>query len=156
MPDTKQARDREIKLIHVARRELQLDEDTYRAMLEQVTGVKSSSDLDAAGRKKVLDHLKSKGFKVKSKPAAAPSKNAADPQYRKIQALWSELTRLGAVRVNTEAVIRVYIKRISGKDDFSFCNNAQVTVIIESLKKWKSRVEGATQAAAAQAEGAHD
>lgn len=152
-----QSRNREIQLIHVARRELQLDEDTYRAMLLEVAGVKSSAALDAGGRKKVLEHLKSKGFKVKSKgAAAAPSKNAQDPQYRKIQALWSELARLGAVKVNTEAAIRVYTKRVTGCNDFSFCSSAQVAVIIETLKKWRDRVEGATPAAAANvSEAAH-
>jgi hypothetical protein len=137
-------RDREIKLIHVGRRELGMDEDTYRAMLELVAGVRSAAALDGAGRKKVIDHLKSKGFKVKSKatgkPAAA-SEPGADAQYRKIQALWGDLARLGAVRVNTEAAIRVYIKRITGCDAYSFCSSAQVAVIIETLKKWRDRVE---------------
>lgn len=151
---TQQPRDREIKLIHVGRRELGLDEETYRAMLEQVAGVKSSKDLDAQGRKKVLDHMKVKGFKVKSKAAAKPSKNEESPQYRKIQALWSELARAGAVHTNTEAAIRVYIKRISGVADFAFCNNAQVAVIIETLKKWRDRV-AADPAAATVSEAGH-
>ena len=137
-----QPRDREIQLIHVARRELGLDEETYRAMLVMVCGVKSSSDLDAAGRKKLLDHMKSKGFKVKSKSGGkAAADPAADPQYRKIQALWSDLARIGAVRVNTEAAIRVYIKRITGCDAYSFCSSNQVASIIETLKKWRDRVE---------------
>ena len=138
---TQQPRDREIKLIHVARRELAMDDATYRAMLMLVAGVTSSAKLDGAGRKKVIDHMKLKGFKVKSKGilpgAPAP---IADPQYRKILALWGDLARSGTVHVNTEAAIRVYIKRITGCDDYRFCNNAQVTSIIESLKKWRDRV----------------
>jgi phage gp16-like protein len=135
-------RDREIKLIHVARRELGLDEETYRAMLNMVVGVKSAADLDAAGRQKLLDHMKSKGFKVKSKAGGkAKIDLAADPQYRKIQALWSDLERMGAVRVNTEAAIRVYIKRITGCDAYAFCGNAQIASIIETLKKWRDRVK---------------
>jgi phage gp16-like protein len=153
----KQTRDREIRLIHVGRRELQLDEETYRAMLQSVAGVDSSAKLDASGRRNVLDHMKSKGFQVKSNAkTAAASRNAADPQYRKIQALWSELARLDAVQVNTEAAIRVYIKRITGVTDFAFCNNAQVTVIIESLKKWRNRVEGANRTVESRSEDAHD
>lgn len=140
-----QPRDRAIKLIHVARRELGMDEDTYRTMLELVAGVKSAADLDGAGCQKVIDHMKTKGFKVKSKGTgkAAPGVNAADadPQYRKIQALWGELERRGVVRVNTEAAIQVYIKRISGCDGYRFCSSTQVAVIIETLKKWRDRVE---------------
>lgn len=142
-PRPQQPRDRAIKLIHVARRELAMDDDTYRAMLDLVAGVKSAADLDAAGCQKVIDHMKAKGFKVKSKGAAVPGAKATepDPQYRKIQALWGELERKGLVRVNTDAAIRVYIKRITGCDDYRFCNSKQVAVIIETLKKWRDRVE---------------
>lgn len=140
-----QIRDREIKLIHVARRELGLDDETYRAMLQTVAGVKSSSDLDWQGRKKVLDHFKAKGFKVKSKAApgkpAKPNQDAADPQYRKIRALWSALHDSGVVRVNTDAAVRIYIKRMTGCDDYRFCNGVQVVTVIEALKKWLARTE---------------
>lgn len=156
-----QSRRRDMQLIHVARRELAMDDDTYRAMLELVAGVRSSSDLDGAGRTKVLDHMKKKGFTVKSKGASAgkagdAAKQAADPQYRKIQALWSALARAGAVRVNTEAALRVYIKRITGVDSYIFCTNVQVTCIIETLKKWIDRVEAAASHVASNDPGVDD
>jgi phage gp16-like protein len=154
--NAKQTRDREIKLIHVGRRELQLDEETYRAMLQAVAGVDSAAKLDATGRRAVLDHMKRKGFKVKGKSATAPTgQKDADPQYRKIQALWTELAQLGAVRVNTEAAIRVYIKRITGVNDYAFCNSSQVTSIIETLKKWRDRVGGETRHVDPKVEDAH-
>jgi len=59
---------REIQLIKIAQKQLGMDETTYRAMLFKVARVKSSTQLDAAGRKAVLDHLKSCGFKVMPKP----------------------------------------------------------------------------------------
>ena len=40
--------------IHIARKQLGMDEDTYRAMLQSVGGVQSSKDLDDAGATKVL------------------------------------------------------------------------------------------------------
>lgn len=55
---------REIMLIHIAKQQLGMDDDSYRAMLWSVARVKSSTALDFAGRKKVLDHLKACGFKV--------------------------------------------------------------------------------------------
>jgi phage gp16-like protein len=131
-------REREIKLIHVAKRELGLDDDTYRDMLFAVARVRSAKDLDWTGRKKVLDHLKASGFKVKLPPR---SKNADDARYRKIRALWSELKGRHVVEVDTDKAVREYIKRTTDKDDFQFLNNFQITTVIESLKKWLERLD---------------
>lgn len=151
-----QLRDREIKLIHVARRDLGLDDATYRAVLREVAGVKSSTELDSRGRHKLLEHFKQKGFTVKSKakatkPNASASavNNAADPQYHKIRSLWSALHEAGAVRVNTEAALRIFIKRITGCDDYRFCNGQQVVTVIEALKKWLARSQNKTSPSAA-------
>jgi phage gp16-like protein len=131
-----QIRDREIKLIHIAKRDLQLDDETYRAMLWSVARVRSAKDLDFTGRKKVLDHLKARGFKVKVAPA---NKDASDAQYRLIRALWSELHATGKVQHNTDQAVRAYIKRMSGVADFKFMNGFQINTVIESLKLWSKR-----------------
>lgn len=82
---------REITLIHIAKQQLGMDDDTYRAMLWSVARVKSSTQLDFAGRKNVLDHLKACGFKVAAKPSewAFIDNAAADrkPLLRKICAV---------------------------------------------------------------------
>lgn len=136
-----QIREREIRLIHVAKRELQLDDETYRAMLWAIARVRSSKDLDFTGRKKVLDHLKARGFKVKSSPA---NKNAKDSAYRKIRALWKDLHAAGAVQHDTDDAVRAYIKRITNLEDFKFLNDHQVRTVIETLKKWQARLEHVT------------
>jgi len=51
------------KLLHVAVRKLQIDDSTYRAMLQSVTGVVSSRDLDLHGFQQVMQHLQDCGFK---------------------------------------------------------------------------------------------
>lgn len=62
--------------IHIAKKQLGLDDDTYRAMLLQHGGVSSSKDLTPLGAAKVLQHLEKAGFKPKAgngkrpKPAA--------------------------------------------------------------------------------------
>lgn len=71
-------RKRELAAIHVAKTQLGLDDDTYRAMLETLTGKRSAADLDWQGRKKVLDHLKSKGFSRQSKRRADPARYKAE------------------------------------------------------------------------------
>jgi phage gp16-like protein len=57
-----------IKIIHVARRELAMDEDSYRQMLAQMPGLDgqtSTAKLTIPKLKMVLEMLKSKGFKVR-------------------------------------------------------------------------------------------
>ncbi len=58
-------RRRELAQIHIAKAQLFLDEETYRAMLCAIGRVKSAADLGAAGRRQVLEHLKSRGFKAR-------------------------------------------------------------------------------------------
>jgi phage gp16-like protein len=132
-------RERDLRLIHVAKRELALDEETYRAMLCSVAGVRSAKYLDVTGRKKVLDHLKERGFKVK---VAAPASNdAADSRYRKIRVLWKQLHDSGKVAHNTEHAVRSYIKRMTHLEDFQLLDDLQVSMVIEALKKWLARSE---------------
>jgi hypothetical protein len=57
----KDIRTRELGAIHAARRDLMLDESEYRNLLWAVARVRSAADLDQAGRRKVLDHLRSRG-----------------------------------------------------------------------------------------------
>jgi len=132
-------REREIRLIHVAKRELGMEDDTYRDMLFAVARVRSAAELDFTGRKKVLDHMKACGFKVKT--AAPANKHAADGRYRKIRALWSQLHMMRAVEKDSDQAVRAYIKRTTGKDDFQFLNQHQVATVIESLKSWIARLE---------------
>lgn len=51
------------KTIHAACRQLEMDEDTRRATIELVAGVRSTTQLDLAACKKVMEHLKTKGWK---------------------------------------------------------------------------------------------
>jgi len=116
-----------------------MDDETYRAMLCSVAGVRSARDLDVTGRKKVLDHLKELGFNVKV--ASPVSSNAADSRYRKIRVLWKQLHDSGKVAHNTEHAVRSYIKRMTHQEDFQFLSDMQVSMVIEALKQWLVRPE---------------
>lgn len=51
-------------LLHVAKQELNLDDDLYREILHQEAGVYSSTDLTAAGYNKVMRRLRQVGFRI--------------------------------------------------------------------------------------------
>ena len=77
--------------IQIAKKELHLTDDEYRAILVGQGGAESSKDLDHAGRQRVLDYLKTMGFKPKAsanpKRPARPTPSAdALPLVRRIRA----------------------------------------------------------------------
>lgn len=60
--------------IHIAKKQLGLDDDTYRSLLQRVSGVRSAKDLNAHQAHKVLQEFERLGFaprapKNKGKPA---------------------------------------------------------------------------------------
>lgn len=78
-------RKKQLAMIHVARQQLRLDDDTYRAMLHKVAGVESAADLDARGRDRVLRHFRSLGWESKATRRPQPSPDRA-ALVRKIRA----------------------------------------------------------------------
>lgn len=55
------------RAVHAACRQLGMDEDTRRGMLQGVAGVRSTTQLDLAACSKVLDHLRKSGAALKER-----------------------------------------------------------------------------------------
>ena len=63
----------QIKLIHIAKSQLKIDEALYRSMLRRWFDVLSSKELTYAQATTFIDELKKKGFKIKRKnPPKSP------------------------------------------------------------------------------------
>lgn len=136
-------RKRELAQIHVAKSQLGLDDDTYRAMLWTVARVKSAADLDWAGRKKVIDHLKAKGFKIKrGKKVVETRPLASDDQSKMIRACWLELHDYGYVENPSESALAAFVKRMTGVDALQWLKPTQASKVIEELKRWRWRDQG--------------
>lgn len=127
-------RRRDLAMIHMAKAQLGMDGDTYRAMLWSVGRVRSSADLDFAGRKRVLEHLQACGFKAR-RP------QARDAQSRKIRAVWLELKSIGALRDASEGALASYVERVTGVKALQWLTADQASTVIEQLKSWKKRLE---------------
>ena len=56
-------RRRDLATIHMAKKQLDMDDAAYRDILWSVARVRSSSELDQAGRNKLLDHFRACGWK---------------------------------------------------------------------------------------------
>ncbi len=127
-----------VKLIHVGRRELQWDEDTYRAALRAVVpGKDSTKGMTVVQLEVVLEHLKKKGFQPKAKPGTR--KLADDAQSSKIRALWLDMHAAGIVKRAEESALAAYVKRLTGVDALQWLSTDQASTVIETLKKWQAR-----------------
>jgi phage gp16-like protein len=94
------------RTIHVACRQLGLDEGARRAVQLTVTGKASLSDMTLAEMGAVLDRLKACGFKATGqKRPAAPR---ADLRY--VHVLWGLLAKGGAVRVPGRAGLNAFVR----------------------------------------------
>lgn len=80
----------ELARIHIAKNELGMDDETYRAMLQNVAGVASSKDLTEAGFKKLMAHFKRCGWKPKAKPGKPSVGRSKQALISKVEALLTE------------------------------------------------------------------
>lgn len=126
-----------IKLIHVAKRELCMDEDTYRQLLNTYAGVESTRDMDTKQLNQILDAMKNIGFKIRTHKKEKLT--ATDDQSRKIRSLWLEMTEEGFIHDRTERAINVYVHRITGVSRLDWLNSSAASRVIETLKKWQAR-----------------
>lgn len=120
-------RRRELARIHIAKHELGLDDESYRAMLWACARVRSARDLDAAGRARVLDHLKACGFKGKH-PGSPHNLQSEErgPQLSKIEALLADARR-------PWAYVDGMTQRMFGVARVTWCDQEQLQKIIAAL-----------------------
>jgi len=134
-----------IKIIHVAKRQLDMDDETYRTMLRRLTNRDSCSFLSMSQLEEVVDHLRGLGFAEtparKAKVKANP-KPADDPQSRKIRSLWLTLRDMGAIKDSSEAALASFARRQTQVERLEWLNNYQAERVIESLKSWIKRLGG--------------
>lgn len=138
----------ELAQIHMAAAELGMDtadqnpESAYRSMLWTCARVRSAADLDFAGRRKVIQHLKSRGWTPSRKKK---SKYRDDPLSGKILALWLELRDQGVIRDASDKALATFCREVGGADRPEWLNNKQAHKVIEGLKAWLKREAGEQQ-----------
>lgn len=81
MPNPDLHRKTELAKIHVAKAQLKLDDDTYRALLERLTGKTSAADLTARERVMVLNEFYRLGWSAESHriPQRRPTPSTGSP-----------------------------------------------------------------------------
>lgn len=124
--------------IHIAKGQLKLTDDDYRATLFNLTGKESSTKISDRQAEKVLEHFKTLGWVPKGKGGSqwTPS---PDPQTRMIFWLWGQLYKAGKIKTQSIASLRKYVKRMTEKDDPQWLSKDEKRAVIEALKQWLDR-----------------
>lgn len=123
--------------IKIAQKSAQLGDDDYRAMLKRVAGVTSSTLLDPNGAGRVLEELDRLG--ARPRPKAARRAMASQPLARKARAIWLMLFNLDELESGSEKSLNAFAKGVTGKDNMTFCDNAELGKVVEALKAWSLR-----------------
>lgn len=127
--------------IHIAKKELGLDDETYRAMVRRIGGVDSAKDLDMHARWRLLQELRERGWKPKPGRQAKARVLASDPQSRKLRALWLEMHQADIVSDPSEAALAAFCRRLTGVERLQWLTVDQARRCIEALKAWQARKE---------------
>lgn len=131
-----------IAKIHIAKKQLDMDEDDYRAFLVRVAGKPSCSELSPQKLKAVLDEMKKLGFKPATKTKRIGTRKLNDaPQAKMIRALWLTLRDMGALTDSSEAALLAFVKRMTGADAFEWLDSKQTNTVINALRGWIEREE---------------
>lgn len=130
--------------IHVARKQLGLDDDTYRAVLVRATGKPSSADMTQAERQAVLAEFERLGFsRTAAAPSKSPSKRIQGPYGKKLQALWIAMWHLGLTRDRTDEGLAAFVlKRVDVDHMRWLVDPIEAKKAIEALKGWMAREAG--------------
>lgn len=135
LPSLHAQRTRLTRLVHVARRELAIDEDAWRALLQERFQVRSSSDLSIVKLEDLLAHLKACGFKVRPNPKKkleTPHKGLA-VEKRDIEAkIACQLKALGKEWPYAHGVARRIFPAISA---FEFLTAEQLGQVSSALER---------------------
>lgn len=121
-----------IAKVHVAKKEMGLTDDDYRAMLVRVTGNLSSADCDVTELRSMVEEMKSKGFRPKPARGRAPASD--HPSARKARALWISLHHLGAIHNPSEQALEAFAKRQLKVEKLQWADQAKAYKLIEALK----------------------
>lgn len=129
------------QLINIAKNELGMSEDDYRALVKRISGHESLKSCSYDHLKAILKELEAKGFKVKPKAKPKHSKPHGSAIHNKALSLWIQLAKTGALRDHSDDAFNKYCLRFTKASHWRFMGDDEAAKVIESLKSWIQRVK---------------
>lgn len=127
-------RRRDLATIHIGAKALGMSREDYESMLWSLVRVKSAGELDAHGRRKVISHLKSRGFKPRRKGRSKPAQGR-ELLVRKVRALLIN----DPAGARPDAYADAMAQRMFGVERFEWATPDQLRKIIQALEVDKRR-----------------
>jgi phage gp16-like protein len=124
--------------VHLAAKELRLDDDARRDFMEREVGKRSAAECSDAELSQILDAMKRQGFKPRPATAGA-AKPAASPMAAKARALWISLHQLGVIEDPRESALNAFGARQLKVDHLQWADQGQAFRLIEALKAMAQR-----------------
>lgn len=140
-PQPASGRDPQLAQLHIARKQLGLDEDTYRDVLERVAGKRSAGDMTSRERAVALAEFKRLGWAPKGKGRGVEPRR----DHRFCFVLWGLLADAGVV-TQGRAALNAFIcapnfraKWGEAATDIRFLSADRTADVIEALKDMAAR-----------------
>jgi phage gp16-like protein len=125
--------------IHVAKKDLGLSDDAYRAILAEVGGGESAGDLDLGGLNDVLFHMQKLGFEPKRSKKTGSLPEAKAGQIKRI---WAQCYSMGRP---VPAYADGMAKKMFGIARIQWCDPDQLRRISAALTYQQNREGAATK-----------
>lgn len=117
--------------VHIAKKDLNLPDDTYRDLLERVGGNRSAAKLTDRQLVAVVAELRAKGWQ----PKAAPSKGRKPRAPKDAKSIMSKIEALLAEAKRPWAYVESMGKRMYGVERLEWCTADQLHGIMVALIK---------------------
>jgi len=133
--------------VHVLKKQLALDDDLYRDVLQQQTGRRSAAELNDGELMRVISGMEQRQGEGAARHKRGRGKSPfVSPAGRMLQALWISLYNLGAVADRRDEALMAFVARQTQITRPEWLrNSADVKAVAEALKSWLAR-EGVTLA----------
>jgi hypothetical protein len=140
----------QIKLVHSLKSALQLDDPTYRSILDEWFKVTSSKELTMTQAEVLIRELKDIAVRAgvwEQRPARQKKFDewdgrrgniATPPQLRKIEAMWQDVSRIEEPECRKKA-LRSFLERVAKVSDLRFLDFEGAGKVINALNSMRKR-----------------